>query len=87
VVRGSADGPDEVFTAGDLPADAIVRIQSMTKPVLAVAALRLVQDGRLALDDPIERWLPEFADRQVLLAPDSPLDDVEPAESPIMVRD
>ncbi|WP_341947221.1 serine hydrolase domain-containing protein [Microbacterium sp. LWH11-1.2] len=87
VLRGSADGPDEVFTAGDLPADAIVRIQSMTKPVLAVAALRLVQDGRLALDDPIERWLPEFADRQVLRAPDSPLDDVEPAESPIMVRD
>lgn len=85
-VRGRADGQDEVVTAGDLAPDAIVRIQSMTKPVLAVAALRLVHDGRLDLDDPVERWLPELADRQVLRTPTSPLDDVERAESPITVR-
>jgi len=86
-VRGRPDGPDEVVTAGDLPADAIVRIQSMTKPIVTVAALRLVQDGRLGLDDPVERWLPELADRQVLRTPTSSLDDVAPAESPITVRD
>lgn len=85
-VRGRADGPDEVVTAGDLAPDAIVRIQSMTKPVLAVATLRLVQDGRLGLDDPVERWLPELADRRVLRSPGAPLDDVVPAESRITVR-
>ena len=41
----------------------------MTKPIVAVAALRLVQDGRLGLDDPVETWLPELADRQVLRTP------------------
>lgn len=85
-VTGAPDGRVEVVTAGDLSAEAIVRIQSMTKPVLTVAALRLVQDGRLGLDDPVERWLPELADRQVLRTPTSPLDDVEPATTPITVR-
>jgi CubicO group peptidase (beta-lactamase class C family) len=85
-VRGRADGADEIVTAGDLAPDAIVRIQSMTKPVLAVAALRLVEQGRLGLDDPVERWLPELADRRVLRTPTSPLDETEPAASPITVR-
>jgi CubicO group peptidase (beta-lactamase class C family) len=85
-VSGAPDGRVDVVTAGDLSADAIVRIQSMTKPVLTVAALRLVQDGSLGLDDPVERWLPELADRQVLRTPTSPLDDVEPAKTPITVR-
>ena len=85
-VSGAPDGRVEVVAAGDLPADAVVRIQSMTKPVVTVAALRLVQSGRLDLDDPVERWLPELADRQVLRTPTSPLDDVEPATTPITVR-
>lgn len=85
-VLGAPGGSIEIVTAGDLPADAIVRIQSMTKPILAVAALRLVQDGRLGLDDPVERWLPELAGRQVLRAPDAALDDFEPATTPITLR-
>lgn len=85
-VQGSPSGAIEIVTAGDLPADAIVRIQSMTKPILAVAALRLVQEGRLRLDDPVEQWLPELADRRVLRAPDAPLDDVVPATTPITLR-
>lgn len=85
-VLGAPGGAIEIVTAGDLPADAIVRIQSMTKPILAVAALRLVQEGRLGLDDPVERWLPELADRRVLRSPDAALDDVEPATTPITVR-
>ena len=44
--------------------DAIMRIQSMTKPITAVAALRLVEAGRLELDQSIEEWLPELADRR-----------------------
>src|SRR5215213_8624614 len=55
--------------------DAIVRIQSMTKPVTAVAALRLVEAGRLELDSSVEPWLPELADRRVLVDPGAALDD------------
>lgn len=70
-----------------MPTDAVMRIQSMTKAVTAVATLRGVQAGRLALEDPVERWLPELADRVVLRRPDAPLDDVEAARRPISVRD
>lgn len=85
-VTGAADGRVDVVTAGDLPADAIVRIQSMTKPIVAVAALRLVEQGRLGLDDPVERWLPELADRRVLRTPGAALDDLRPARTSITLR-
>lgn len=85
-VHGEPGGSFEIVAAGDLPVDAIVRIQSMTKPILAVAALRLVQAGHLLLDDPVEQWVPELADRQVLRAPDVALDDVVPATTPITLR-
>lgn len=86
VADGTAAGRLDITTAGDLADDAIVRIQSMTKPVTAVATLRLVQSGRLALDDAVERWLPELADRRVLRTPDSALTDTAPADTPITVR-
>src|SRR5690606_34586077 len=41
--------------------DAIFRIYSMTKPIVSLAAMMLVEEGRLMLDDPLERHLPEFA--------------------------
>lgn len=67
--------------------NAIFRIMSMTKPILAVAALILIEEGRLRLDDPVDPWLPELADRKVLRSIDSPLDDVTPAKRAITVRD
>ena len=67
--------------------DAIFRISSMTKPVTAVAAMVLVEECRLRLDDPIDGFLPELADRQVLKLPDSPLDDTVPAERQLTLRD
>lgn len=76
------DAPD----GSPLRADAIFRIQSMTKPITAVAALRLVQDGTIGLDDPIAEWLPELRAPKVLAHPDAPLTDVRPAKSPITVR-
>ena len=66
--------------------DAIMRIQSMTKAVIAVAALRLVESGRIGLDDPVERWLTELADRQVLSSPGAELSDTVPAARPITLR-
>jgi CubicO group peptidase (beta-lactamase class C family) len=69
-----------------LQTDAIFRIQSMTKAITAVAALRLVQDGVIALDDPVANWLPELAERRVLVRADAPLGDTRPARRPITVR-
>lgn len=69
-----------------LRTDAIFRIQSMTKAVTAVATLRLVQDGVIALDDPVATWLPELAEPRVLTRPDAPLTDTRPARHPITVR-
>jgi CubicO group peptidase (beta-lactamase class C family) len=67
--------------------DSLFRIASMTKPILAVAALGLVEEGRIRLDEPIQRWLPELADRRVLRTIESPLDDTVPADRPITLRD
>jgi CubicO group peptidase (beta-lactamase class C family) len=66
--------------------DAIVRLQSMTKPVSAVAALRLVEAGRIELDQSVEEWLPELADRRVLTSPTAPLTDTVPAARPVTLR-
>ena len=66
--------------------DAIMRIQSMTKAVTAVAALRLVEAGRIGLDQSVEGWLPELADRRVLTNPAASLDDTVPAHRPITLR-
>ncbi len=69
-----------------LRTDSIFRIQSMTKPVAAVAMLRLVQDGLIGLEDPIAAWMPELAEPRVLSRPDAALSDSEPAQTPITVR-
>ncbi|NMO13687.1 beta-lactamase family protein [Pyxidicoccus fallax] len=67
--------------------DTLFRITSMTKPITAVAAMILVEECRLRLDEPVERLLPELADRKVLKRLDGPLDDTEPARRSITVRD
>ena len=67
--------------------DTIFRISSMTKPIIAVATMILLEECKLRLDDSVERWLPELAKRRVLKRLDGPLDDTVPAKRPITVRD
>src|SRR5437764_10292374 len=67
--------------------DTIFRISSMTKPITAVATMILVEECKLRLDEPVDRWLPELAERKVLKRLDGPLDDTVPANRPITVRD
>jgi CubicO group peptidase (beta-lactamase class C family) len=67
--------------------DTIFRISSMTKPIAAAATMTLVEDGTLGLDEPVDRLLPELADRRVLRRLDAPLDDTVPARRAITVRD
>ncbi|QGN31883.1 serine hydrolase [Microlunatus sp. Gsoil 973] len=76
----------ESFGGGPMRVDAIMRIQSMTKIIEAVAALRLVTAGRLGLDQSLTEWLPELADRRVLTSPAADLDDTVPARRPITLR-
>jgi CubicO group peptidase (beta-lactamase class C family) len=67
--------------------DTIFRIASMTKPITAAAAMILVEESKLRLDEPVDTLLPELADRKVLKRLDGPLDDTVPANRPITVRD
>jgi CubicO group peptidase (beta-lactamase class C family) len=73
--------------AAPMRTDSIFRITSMTKPVTAAAALILLDEGKLGLDEPVDKWLPELANRRVLRRLDSPLTDTVPAARPITVRD
>jgi CubicO group peptidase (beta-lactamase class C family) len=75
------------FDGAPMARDTIFRITSMTKPVTAVAAMILVEECRLRLDDPLDRWLPELADRKVLRAIGARLDDTVPAKRAITLRD
>ena len=67
--------------------DTIFRIASMTKPITAVAAMILVEECTLRLDDPVDELLPELADRRVLRSIGSQLDDTVPAKRAITLRD
>jgi CubicO group peptidase (beta-lactamase class C family) len=67
--------------------DAIFRIASLSKPIGAAGAMALVDDGVLSLDDPVETYLPELADRRVLQSMESRLDETVRAERSITVED
>ncbi|MBG0851100.1 beta-lactamase family protein [Streptomyces spinoverrucosus] len=66
--------------------DTLWRIYSMTKPVTSVAALMLVEEGRLSLDDPVARHLPAFADARVYESGSGADTRSRPADGPILVR-
>jgi CubicO group peptidase (beta-lactamase class C family) len=66
--------------------DTLTRIFSMTKPVTTVAAMMLYEEGHFQLDDPIARYLPEFADTPVWIGNGASIDEVEPQTTPITVR-
>jgi CubicO group peptidase (beta-lactamase class C family) len=77
----------EVSTrAVGVPEDALFRIASLSKPMGAVLTLALIEDGVIALEDPIGEWLPEAAAPRVLRRPDGPLDETVAAVRPITVR-
>ncbi len=67
--------------------DTIFRIASLSKPVMAAATMVLVEECKLRLDEPVDRLLPELANRKVLKRLDGPVDDTVPAKRPITLRD
>jgi CubicO group peptidase (beta-lactamase class C family) len=66
--------------------DTIVRIYSLTKIVTSVAALNLIEEGKLALSTPIKEYLPEFNDMRILVGGDAQRRELIPAEVPINVH-
>ncbi len=74
ILVGNSDGVGLLETAGfqtsagrnPVNSQTIFRIYSMTKPIVSVAAMSLIEDGLLALDDPIEKYIPEFSNLQVI---------------------
>ena len=90
---GSGTSVPEFIAAGTISltskqavdADTLWRIYSMTKPITGMAAMMLIEDGKLRLDQPIADILPEFANMRVLTSPDTSLESV-PAKTQITVR-
>jgi CubicO group peptidase (beta-lactamase class C family) len=64
----------------------LFRIASTTKPITAAATLALVREGLFELDEPVNRLLPELANRRVMRRMDGPLNDTVPAVGPVTVR-
>ena len=87
VVQVNEIGYRDVEAKLPMQRDTIFRIASMTKPVTVAAAMTLVEEGKLALSDPVSRWLPELADMRVLVDPAGPLDHTVPAQRPITIDD
>ncbi len=87
IVHTEAIGWRDLETNGPMRDDTLFRIASMTKPVTSVAALMLVEEGRIALGDPIGRWIPELADPRVLRDAAGPLHDTVPAWRSITIED
>jgi CubicO group peptidase (beta-lactamase class C family) len=83
----SALGWRDIEAKAPMARDTLFRIASMTKPVTSAAALMLLEEGKLRLDDPITRWLPEFSGMQVLKDAAGPIDETYPAARDITVED
>jgi CubicO group peptidase (beta-lactamase class C family) len=87
IVQSEAIGWSDIETRTPMRSDTLFRIASMTKPITSVAALMLVEEGKIALTDPISRWIPELADPRVLRDAAGPLDDTVAAERAITIED
>lgn len=90
--RGDTDHIEAIGTLGfdretPMQPETIFRLASVTKPIAAVAAMILVEECKIRLDDPVDAYLPELADRRVLRTIDSTLEDTVPAKRAITLRD
>lgn len=80
-------GRTAIISGADMRRDSIFRIASMTKAMTAAAVMMLVEDGALRLDEPVDRLLPELANRRVLRSIEAAVDDTVPAKRPLTVDD
>jgi CubicO group peptidase (beta-lactamase class C family) len=86
-IEVAAVGSMDIEGRAPMRPDSIFRVASITKTVVAAAVMMLIEDGRLALEDTVEAWLPEIARPNVVRTPQSPVEDVVPAHRAITVGD
>jgi CubicO group peptidase (beta-lactamase class C family) len=82
-----SQGMSDREAAKAMPADAMFRICSMTKPITSVAVMMLYEEGKFLLDDPVSKYLPEFKNPKVLVKPASGATYTIPATKEITIRD
>jgi CubicO group peptidase (beta-lactamase class C family) len=87
VVHRDVYGFADVAARTPLAEDSIFRIYSMTKPVVSLAAMMLVEEGAFLLDNAVSRFVPEFAESRVFVGGDHADPRTEPARRPITVHD
>jgi CubicO group peptidase (beta-lactamase class C family) len=83
----NALGQRDIASGAPMTRDTLFRIASMTKPITSTAALMLMEEGKLRLEDPIAKWMPEFAGMQVLKDAQGPVEDTYPSPREITVED
>jgi CubicO group peptidase (beta-lactamase class C family) len=87
IVQVNAVGRRDIAASAPMQRDTLFRIASMTKPITSLTALMLMEEGKLKLEDPIKKWIPELADRQVLKDAAGPVNQTYPAPRDITVED
>ncbi|MBI1197480.1 MAG: serine hydrolase [Phenylobacterium sp.] len=87
IVQVNAIGQRDIEGGLPMERDTLFRIASMTKPVTTVAAMQLVEEGKLKLSDPVTKWIPELAGMLVLEDAAGGLDKTRPAQREITVED
>jgi CubicO group peptidase (beta-lactamase class C family) len=87
VVHLDVYGQADVETGTPLREDSLFRMYSMTKPVTSVALMMLYEEGRFQLDDPLDRYIPEFSSLQVYVAGSGAGMQLEPPKRKPTVRD
>lgn len=87
VLYSGSAGPREPGGTGPISPDSLFRLASMTKPVTSVAVMQLVEQGKVGLDDPVGRWLPEFRRLRVVAPEGAAAGRTVPAQRQPTVRD
>jgi CubicO group peptidase (beta-lactamase class C family) len=87
IIQLNTLGKRDIAANKPMTRDTLFRIASMTKPITSVAAMMLIEEGKMKLSDPITKWMPEFSDMKVLKNPNGPIDQLEPATRAITVED
>jgi CubicO group peptidase (beta-lactamase class C family) len=86
IVDWQAYGTQDLARRTPMAKDSIFRIRSMTKPIVSVAVLMLMEEGKLTLDDPVARYLPEFADAKVFAGGTADAPTLRAPKRPITIR-
>jgi CubicO group peptidase (beta-lactamase class C family) len=87
IIHFSAVGYADLEKKREMETDAIFRLYSMTKPITSTALMMLYQEGRFQMNDPLSKYLPEFANLRMLRNPDAPLDETVAVTRPPTVQD